>query len=249
MHKTLLKTILFIACLACQFAFAQDEILRAPNDNILWGRYWLKIDLTERIRINEMLINQTFINGGFRERQILNHLFARYTGNHNEFYGLGISTSGRWQDENIQDRFLVPEHRIFQEFGIGGNLFANIKFNSSTRLEQRFFHNASEKELMSGYYFRGRIRYTQLFSRALGKKFTGRVGAAIFINIWDKGEKPSFNSSRTSLGLDYHISDKVSVNAEYQLQMRKPVGFERASFGNVIRLSFIHTMKRNKDAI
>jgi hypothetical protein len=247
MYKALLKTILIFALSASHFLFAQEETSRPLGDNILWARYWLRIDLSERIRLHEMFINQTFLNGGFRERQILNHLFTRYTGKNKEFYGVGFSYSNRWQDENIEDRLVVPEYRIFEEIGKGGNLLESIRSNSSVRLEQRFFHNASEDELLPGHFFKGRIRYTQIFSRDFGEKVTGRIDGTIFFDIWEKGEKPGFNSIRTSVGLEHHISDRFSINADYQLQMKKPDGFEKLTFGHVIRLSFIQNIQLKKD--
>jgi len=222
------------------------EVLPAA-DNILWARYWLKFDVSKHIKVNEQFINQTFINGGFRERQILNHLFVRYTGKKKEFYGLGLSYSNRWQDENIEERLVMPEDRTFEELGVGGKFGQDINSNASLKLEQRFFHNASKEALMPGYFYKGRITYSHLLSKELNLKNTASFNGSVFYNIWDKEDHPSLNSIRTSVGLAHHFNTNVSLNLEYQLQMRKLKNYEKLTLDNVIRVSFMHTLQARKD--
>lgn len=247
MFRTLFKRILFLILLSSTYIFSQNTEPTPVSDNILWARYWLKLDVSKHIKIHEQLINQTFVNGGFRERQLLNHLFARYTGKKKEFYGLGLSYSNRWQDENIEERLVVPEYRTFEELGIGGEFGQDISSNASLKLEQRFYHNASKEALLPGYFYKGRITYSHILSKDLNLKNTASINGSVFYNIWDKEDHPTLNSLRTAVGLAHRFNKNVSLNLEYQLQMRKLKNHEKLTLDNVIRVSFMHTLHTRRD--
>lgn len=244
MFKTVLSRIFLFFVLGTGAAIAQD-IERPKDDSMLWYRYWIRLNIGDKIQVNEMLQNQHFLPNGLKQRQFVNHLFLRYTVNKNDFLGLGLSYAKRWRDKKDgTGSLVVPEIRFFEEVGFRAKLFAEqINSTSIFRVEQRFFRSQNGLSFTPGFDYQGRLRYTQVFTKRLHPLFNARLINMLFTNFREKSVIPDFSFNRTGVSIDIKLGKAFAITPEYVFTVkRKASDTVKMSWGAMYRLSLIHNL-------
>ena len=122
-------------------------------------------------------------------------------GNNNLLMGYGFIRSENYT--NMEDKIVVNEHRIFQQF-ITKQTIGKVGVQHRYRFEQRFVEED----------FKLRFRYFLGLTYPITEQFYVSTYNEIFINT----EQNAFDRHRLYGGLGYRVSDKVKIEVGYMNQ-------------------------------
>lgn len=189
------------------------------KQNLLWFAYFNTIqftpkwsstfDIQERIFTDKLKQHQLV----FRE-QINFHMPKQWVASIGFTYFLQ-SPHNPYSSSNLMVPELRPHIQLSNRNTINDNFFVQHQY----RIEKRFFRNATNSELISGYNTNYRFRYQLSLNYNVFKikkqPVTLRVSNEIHINAGKTIVKNVFDQNRIYTGINFRISEYLTVETGY----------------------------------
>lgn len=227
---------------------AQTE-KNVDQQSLLWTRYSNQLTINKKWSIHNEFDNRIFTNP-VKQNLFVYRIQGRFILNEQLEVGLGfayflVST----QDPYVDYNFKLPEYRGQQDITWKQN-FGKLTVNQRFQIEERFFQNANNDELLSGTTFFWRFRYRLQGDYLLWGKDNNYIKVILFdelmINGGEKVVKNTFDQNRIYVAILYGINKNIALELGYLNS------FQQRSSGidyfnrDIIRLSFYHKINLSK---
>jgi hypothetical protein len=244
-----MKTIqIFSLLLICFVSKAQTK-KNVDHQSLLWTRYYNQLTLNNKWSIHTEFDNRIFLNP-VEENLYEMRIQGRYKINSNIELGAGYAYfSVVTQDPDFPIDFRKPEYRAQQDIVFKQD-FGKFTLNQRFQVEQRFFQNASNIELLSGTKFFWRFRYRLQGEYSFWKNDNQYLKAIVYdelmINGGENVVKNTFDQNRIYAGFQYGINKNIALELGYLNSFQqRPSGvdyFDR----DIIRFTFFHKINFHK---
>ena len=194
--------------LFCSLVYAQDRVI--TNEPIIWTQYTQNIKFSDLYRGTFAMQHRAFV-----EREKGYHLF--FSAGVSRKLNHGFSVGAGFINLNINqfvdtDFVLVPELRPFQSIAFG-QAVGKSSFSWRFMVEERFFRNAADGELVSGFNQNWRFRHKAQYNQYLANKLRLILSSEIMFNAGNININ-IFDQHRTQVMLGY-IFGKLSASMGY----------------------------------
>jgi hypothetical protein len=173
------------------------------HQSTYWTRIYLRAKLSEKYSLQLEADNRRFFSEN-QQLQFISHVHIHRKLGKNTEGSLGFTFSDVWQG-NLP----VPEFRPFQEFYFFTKINEKWRFSQRLRTEQRWFHNYSGENLISGYNFKLRLRYMPRLEYRASNKWVFKLNDELFYHHDD------FDQNRVYGGIEYKILKDLSLEMGY----------------------------------
>ncbi|MFV8375180.1 DUF2490 domain-containing protein [Flavobacterium sp. LB1P71] len=234
--------------LACFISRAQTE-KNIDHQSILWTRYNNQLTLNNKWSLNSEFDNRVFLKPVTENLYVI-RVQGRYKINDHLETGIGfVHFSVATQEPKLNYDFNIPEYRGQQDITWKQEV-DKITFNQRFQLEERFIHNASKQELLSGTTFTWRFRYRIQGDYNFWKKenqfLKAIVSDEIMINFGKKIIKNTFDQNRIYGAIQYGINKNFAVELGYLNSFQQRANGVDYFNRDIIRFSIFHKIRLQK---
>ncbi|MFV8466886.1 DUF2490 domain-containing protein [Flavobacterium sp. LB1P62] len=237
------------------FFFLVGFISRAQTEknidhqSILWTRYNNQLTLNNKWSLNCEFDNRVFLKPVTENLYVI-RVQGRYKINDHLETGIGfVHFSVATQEPELNYDFNIPEYRGQQDITWKQEV-DKITFNQRFQLEERFIHNASKQELLSGTTFTWRFRYRIQGDYNFWKKenqfLKAIVSDEIMINFGKKIIKNTFDQNRIYAAIQYGINKNFAVELGYLNSFQQRASGVDYFNREIIRFSIFHKIRLQK---
>lgn len=219
------------------------------HQRILWTRYNNQLTLNEKWSLHSEFENRLFLKPT-QENLYVIRIQGRYKINDHLETGAGFAYfSVDTQVPEINPDYNTPEYRGQQDLTWKQNA-GKITFNQRFQLEERFIHNASKEELLSGTTFSWRFRYRLQGDYTFWKKekqlLKAIVSDEIMFNFGKKIIKNTFDQNRIYGAIHYGLNSNLAFELGYLNSFQRRVNGIDYFNRDIIRFSIFHKTKISK---
>ncbi len=221
-------------------SFSQKNI---QHTNQQWIQYYQQLDLNNQFTL--------MTDGGFRwsdgERlQYIARMGLGYTLSDRIRVAAGVASTGSYDPLGLRTFEMRPYQEILLS---GGN--GKIPVQHRVRVEERYFKDVENGDLVNGYVFNFRFRYQISASIPLAKLSKTNTDQKLLLNVSDEifinaGKEIVYNfldKNRLVIGPVFQLNEKVNVGLLYNFQFTPLNAPALYSHDNVWWLTVHHNMK------
>lgn len=240
MKRAVLFLLLFFVFTATK---AQSKLVN--HQKLYWLRYYSQVNFNSKLCWHNEFDNRKFFENN-QQNQFFYHTRLHYKTSKNTEIAAGMTyVRQNSQSPAANSAVIVPEIRPNQEFTFTVPVNKQLKIQQRVRMDERFIHKSSGKELIEGYNFNLRIRYRLQASYILNKKETKtpttlKAWNELMVNVGKIIVYNQFDQNRAYVGVEQNLSKNISVELGYlHLYQQRPNGFEFFD-RDIVRFTLYH---------
>lgn len=234
--------------LALTSLYAQTK-KNVEHQSLLWTRYYNHLDINNKWSVHSEFDNRVFLNS-FEQNLYVLRIQGRYKINSEIEIGGGyVYFSVSTQDPEVNYDFNFPEYRGQQDVS-WKKVYGDFTLNQRFQVEERFFQNADNVELLPGttffWRFRFRIQGEYSFWKKENQFLKAIVNDEIMINGGKKVVKNTFDQNRIYAALQYGFNKNIALELGYLNSFQQRASGVDYFDRDIIRFTFYHKINLKK---